>query len=355
MILKINDRLRTQKVDFFNNFQFSLRYDAVGSPFSFGFYFDPDNKQLKDMACIGHYHECTLEHNDELLLTGQLISQGFKSSSKRNLAAFGGYSLPGKLEDVCAAPESYPLQFDGMTLREITSKLLAPLKINFLVDASVASQMDIVYEKTSIKPAEKIKGYLATLCGQRDVILSHNAKGYLIFTKAKTNLKPIIDFNIPKGGLLSTEMDLQFNGQAMHSHITVMKQAGKGGGNAGQFTIRNPYVIDSVYRPLTIIQDSGDDIDTEKAARNALADELRNLALTIDTDRWEVDGKIIKPNNTITVINPEAYLFKKSTWFIEQIDFKGDNKSTTASLKCVLPEVYNGKTPQNLFAGINLH
>lgn len=355
MLLKINDRIRNQKVDFFNSFNFSLRYDAVGSPFSFGFYFDPDNVNLKELACIGHYHECTLEHNNELLLTGQIISEGFKSSSTRQLVGIGGYSLPGMLEDVTADTSSYPLQCDGLTLREIATKLLTPFKIKFMVDPSVSAQMDIAYEKTSPKPAEKIKGYLSSLCGQRNIILSHNESGYLLFTRAKTKLKPIIDFNIPKGGILATEMALDFNGQAMHSHITVMKQASKNSPNAGQFTIRNPYVIDSVYRPITIIQDSGDDIDTEKAARNALADELRNLSLTIQTDRWESGGKIIKPNNTITVINPDIYLFKKSTWFIEQIDFKGDNKETTATLKCVLPEVYNGETPQYLFRGINLH
>jgi prophage tail gpP-like protein len=140
----------------------------------------------------------------------------------------------------------------------------------------------------------------------------------------------------------------------MHSHITVMKQADSNGGNAGEFTIENPYVP-FVYRPKVITQSSGDDNDTEKAARNILSDELKNLKLTIVTDRWEVNGKMLKPNNIISVTNPDIYLYKSADWFIESIDFVGDEKQTTATLHCVLPEVYNGKTPKYLFSGINLH
>ena len=50
-----------------------------------------------------------------------------------------------------------------------------------------------------------------------------------------------------------------------------------------------------------------------------------------------MDNKILKPNNIITVTNPEIYLFKKSNWFIESIDYKGDQNINTAVLNCVLP------------------
>lgn len=352
MELYINDRIRNRKVSFFNNFSLNLKYDSVGSAFSFGFYFDPDNQEHKELACIGHYHTCQLYHNDELLLTGIILSEGFSSGPVRQMVNFSGYSLPGVLEDCNIPPDLYPLQSDGLSLKQIAGKLIKPFGLTMAVDAAVTAKMNSVYAKTTAKETDTIKGYLTELAAQKNILVSHNEKGELLFTEAKARMKSIFHFedNIP-----GTTMQLTFNGQAMHSHITVMKQANSQGGNAGEVTVRNPYVINSVYRPKVITQNSGDDIDTTQAAKNALADELKNLSITINTDRWEINKKIIKPNNIISITNKEIYLYKKSDWFIEEVTLTGDNTKTVAALKVVLPEVYNGLTPQYLFQGINLH
>jgi prophage tail gpP-like protein len=222
-----------------------------------------------------------------------------------------------------------------------------------VVDPSVASLMDKQYDKTTASESQTIKGYLTELAAQKNIIISHNQYGNVLFTRAKTKQQPILNYG-EVGGAPFTNMNLSFNGQAMHSDITVIRQATKNNPNSGRATVKNPYVP-YVYRPKVVVQTSGDDIDTEQAARNVLSAELKNLRLTIETDRWEIDGKIIKPNSIISVVNPKVYLFKKSNWFVESIDFKGDNKKTIATLNCVIPEVYNNDTPTYLFKGINLH
>lgn len=354
--LKINDRIRNRKVDFFNNFTLSLKYDSIGSTFGFGFYFNPDNTELKELMCIGHYHECTVVYNDETLLTGFILSQNFSSSSTRQFVQITGYSLPGVLADCCIPPNIYPLQSNGLSLKQIAQKLIQPFKLRMKIDSSVISLMNSTFKVSTANETQTIENYLTSLASQKNIVVSHTELGEVLFTKAKTKQTPILDFNVPAGkSIPGTDMTLNFNGQAMHSHITVMKQADSDGGNASEHTIRNPYVINSVYRPITLTQSSGDDNDSSKAAKTALSAELKNLKLTITTDRWVVDGKILKPNNLITVINPEIYLYTKSTWFIESIDFTGDNTKTTAVLTCVLPEVYNNETPKYLFKGINLH
>ena len=64
---------------------------------------------------------------------------------------------------------------------------------------------------------------------------------------------------------------------------------------------------------------------------------------------WELNGAVIKPNQIITVRNPELYLYKKSNWFIESVQLDGDAEQTVATLTCVLPETYNGGTPSYIF------
>jgi prophage tail gpP-like protein len=351
MILKIDDRIRNRKVEFFNNFSLQLKYDSVASTFSFSFLYNPDNQEHVELGVIGHYHIGRLEHNGQLLVTGYILSNVFKDTEKKNLANFSGYSLPGVLEDSSIPVDLYPLQFDGLSLKEIAEKLVSKFDFNIVIDSSVRARMNQVFDVSTANEKQSIKQYLAELASQKNIILSHDEKGNLLFTQAKANQQPILNFD---GGIPFTSMTLKFNGQPMHSHITVMKQASSEGGNAGQSTIRNPYVP-FVFRPKTIIQSSGDDNDTSETAKMVLASELKNFKLTIVTDRWEIDGDIIKPNNIISVTNAEISLFKKTEWFIESVTLTGDEKKTVATLKCVLPEVYNGQTPKYIFEGINLH
>lgn len=353
MVLKINDRFRNRTVKFFNNFTLNLTHNSVSSTFSLDFLFDPENPEHKELACIAHYHECTLEFNGELVVSGYILSQNFKHSQVKEMVSIGGYSKTGVLDDCNIPTNLYPLQFDGLSLRQIAQRLIQPFDLKMQVDSEISALMDKSFDSSNASESQTIKAYLTELARQKNIIISHNAQGDLLFTKSKTNLKPILEFN-STNSIPGTRMDLSFNGQGMHSHITVQKQAGIDGGNAGEYTIKNPYVF-TVYRPTTTTMSSGDDNDIELAARRALSNEIKNLTLSIETDRWLVDGKIIRPNNIITVLSPEIYLFKKSKWFIESVNFKGNNTSTTAVLNCVLPEVYTNEIPVYLFKGINLH
>lgn len=360
MILKINDRFRNRKVLFFNEFSLNLVYNSNASQFRFSFYFDPNNPEHKELACVTHFHEVTLEHKGKLLLTGVITSQQFKTSSVKQMSSFSGYSKPGVLSDCQIPPSIYPLQSDGLSLQQIANKLIQPFRRNYglemVVDPSVQSLMNQTFDTTTANETDTILDYLSGIAKQKNIIISHDEKGRLLFTRAKTDSKPILNFDLSDGKTMpGTTFELNYDGQGMHSHITVQKQASIDGGNAGEETIRNPYVIGSVYRPAVKSQTSGDDNQTQSAAQRALANELKGLTLGIQTDRWMIGDDIVLPNNTISILAPEIYIYRKVNFFIESINFEGNETETTATLNCVLPEVYNGKTPQSIFRKINLH
>lgn len=339
-------KIKGKKVDFFNQFQMSLKFDAIASSFSFLFYYNPENELHKDLIHVGHFHHCTIDHNGETLITGYLVSQTAVDKSTRQLVQLSGYSYGGNLEDSKIPPSIYPLQSDGLTLKEITTKLLNPFGLKFEIDSEVNSKMNQAYSKVTAEATQSVASYLQELASQKGIIVSHLPNGKIYFTKAKTKMKPILDFG---SGIPNTEITLNYSGQGLHSEITVMKQADEDGGNAGQSTVKNPFVI-GIYRPEIRIQTAGTDIDTTTAARTALSDELKNIKLTIATDRWEdSNGKILKPNQIISVQNPNALMPNKMNWFIESVDLIGDSEKTTAVLNCVLPEVYNFSTPVNKF------
>lgn len=375
MELVINDRIRNRVLKFFEKFTIDMKYDSIASTFSFDFLFDPDNQDHKDMACIGHFHICSLKHNDETVLTGYVLSQGFNDMPETELATLGGYSLPGVIEDCQIYPEvsgaalrdidlksteespvldgGYPLQSDGLSLKQIAEKYLSPFRIKMVIDPSVAGLMDQTYDETTAKETQTLKAYLTELASQRNIVITHDQLGRLVFTKPSASKKPVTHF--AKGETKWTSMSLSFNGKDMHSHIRTFQQQDEDEQIGSiESEVLNPYVP-FVFRPRAVVQNSGDANDTENSAKNVLASELKNIRLNIGIHRWDIENKIIRPGEIISVTNPKVYLYKKSNWFVESVHLEGDADSMTARLECVLPEVYTGEVPEYLFKGINLH
>ncbi len=347
MILKIAGKEITD----FNSVDVNIKYDSVASTFSFQYRYDTSDQQLAILNNPASYAECTIEYQNpttrerELLITGTVLNHGYDDTPAAGLNGISGYSKTGVLED-CNIPVSlYPLQSDGKSLVQIIEKLIKPFGISLIVDSAVASRANAIYDVSTAEPSDTIKGYLAKIANQRNILLSHDEKGNLLLTKSFPNGTPKYNFErqIP-----ITASTLTFDGQRMHSEITVIKQASSEGGNAGQSTVKNPYV--KVFRPSVKIQDSGSDNDTDFAAKSALADELRAISLILNVDTWvDNDGKLWKPNTVFTYKNEEVGINKVTKFFIESVQFTGNESQQTAVLSCVVPEVHNTVAPENIF------
>lgn len=353
MILKINDRFTNRTVRFFDQINIGLRFDSVASTFSFNFYFDPNNPDHKDMACVGHFHEVTVEHNGELLISGYLISQKFADSNTKQMAGFAGYSKSGVIEDVNIPLNAYPIQTQGLSVRSIAQRLLSYFKIGLIDQVGLNEEI----QDSKANETQTIKAYLTELTSQRDVVLSHDAKGNVVFAKANTRQAPIMIFDSTRQDnevIPFTSMELNINGQQLHSHISVIGEASTNeGDDASEVTVRNR-IVQGVFRPKVLKQTTGTDVTALKAAELARKAELRAITLTIQTDRWEIDGKVIKPNSIISVKNPNCYIYKPTKFFVESVNLVGNTQAMTATLTCVLPEAYAGGEP-TIFSGINVH
>lgn len=359
MKLKIDHRIGVVDVKFFSKFTLNLKYDSIASTFGAQLYFDPKNPDHAEMACVSHYHECLLEYNGERVFTGYVLSNSFTSKAQKELCSIGGYSKPGVFED-CDIPTSlYPLQVDGMSFREITQRIIAPFNIGLVVDGvarnnsnqlfTLDEKLDKKIEKTNAEESKNIKSFLTDLAVQRNIVLSHDARGNLLFTEPKTTQEPL--FHVEKG-VIVTDIKMNFNGQGIHSQIEVIRQADSSGSEGGKAIIYNPY-CPIVFRPKVVVQSSGDESTLEEFAQQQLAAELKNVTVTVEVDRWDIDGKLIKPNNIITIKSPENYIYEKTRFFIESVSLNIDSEKETATLNCVLPEVYNRQVPKNIFVDVH--
>lgn len=139
---------------------------------------------------------------------------------------------------------------------------------------------------------------------------------------------------------------MTFNGQALHSHITVKQQADdQEGSNGSETTIRNPLLPVGkglVYRPRVVVINAGDQFTVGQAARYELGKEIRDaVPLVISMAKIDIDGKIISPNNTIKMKDPNQFLYNSSVWFIQEVEIIANQNEEKSTLNCVMPFGYD--------------
>jgi len=344
-IVKINGR----SYENFQDLEISKTFDSAASTFSFNGKFDTNNAAHRRIFKPLTYNKVEIFDDSTLLLTGTILSHRFSPSSNDELVPVSGYSLPGVLGDVSVPPEKYPLEVNQKSLIDITKNLIDKFNIGLVVDPSVSDDANKLYEKSTAKDKQSIGNYISQLASQRNIIVSHTPKGELLFTRPSKNTASIATY---REGMPTLKFDLSVNGQGMHSQLTVQKQAAIGSDLQGDETINNPLI--TAFRPRVIEQTKGDAGDTPNAARNAIAAELKNISLTIETDRWIwFDGRVISildVNNYIDVIAPRLYMANRVNWFVSGIIFEETAQGRKATINAVLPETFNGETPKNIFS-----
>ena len=335
MIIKINGR----NVDFFTGVSIQLKLDSIASVFQFKARFNPENDDHKEIFKPLQFHKVEIFNNDKILIfTGTILNTAFESNSGTNLVSISGYSLSGILEDCTIPVSQYPLQSDNLNLKDIANRLCGLFDIGLVIDSSVTNEVNRPYKKTTASPTDTIKGYLAKLTSQRNILLSHDAKGRVVMFKPNSESKPKYFFN--KENTLS--MSSSFNGQSLHSEINVVRQPS--GENAGVSTVDkvvNPLI--EKYRPTTKVLSSGEDTDTKKAADNELASELEAIQVKIELNYLLED---IKPGDIVNVHNHEIYAFAYSRYMVKDVSYSYDEKSDKTTMNLVLPETYTGDIPK---------
>lgn len=335
--------------DFFNKVSIDLKYGFSASSFSFSALFDAESATHRRLFRPLTYQVVRVISNlDERLITGNVLTTKTTRTSVQTLSSLSGYSRTGFLSDCSIPIENYPLQYTNLTFRELAEKLIDPFNIRLIVNNDNGVANEVIPEITT-NASSNIYSFLSEIAAQRNLVLTHTPFGNLLLDQPAVNRAPVATFD---ESIPSTEISLNINGQAMHSPITVLKQADIINDNASETSISNPLV--GVFRPKVAEQNIGNDVTVEDAARNVRANELRNIRLTIKTDRWQWlnngQPQTMTPNNIIQVTSPDNFIFRPTRFFVEQVNLSLDHNQETAVLRCVLPEVFTNQNPRSIFA-----
>lgn len=335
--IKINGK----KISFFSEVKINLLLDSVASVFSFKARFNPENDDHKELFKPLQYQTVEIyNQGGELILTGTCLNHSFVSDSKNNLVAVSGYSKSGVLEDVCVPVSAYPLESLNRSLKDIAQRLCGLFGVGLIIDASVAGLSAQVYPSTETNPTDTVKTYLSKLTSQKNIVLSHDAKGNVVLFKPNDKMTPRYFFNQDN----IEKATANFSGQGMHSLISVVRQpSDENSGSETVDTITNPLI--KSYRPVTKTLSSGEDTDTSNAANNELANELKNIQHKITLVGYFDD---IFPGDIVNIHIHEVYSFAYSRYMVSEVGLNFDTKQEMTELTLVLPETYTGKQPKDI-------
>lgn len=337
MKIKINGTY----IKFFDEVRISLSLDSVASTFSFVGRYNPDNPLHRKVFKPLSFSKVEIFNDeDQLLLTGTIINHNFNSEARPELWSLSGYSRAGVLEDVNIPYHLYPLESLQRNLKDITERLIAPFGIKLVIDPSVSNDAGTVFEKSVASPSESIKNYLSKIASQRNIVMSHNARGDLVFFRPNTKGAPKARFN--QNNTLG--MGMSTRGQGLHSSISVLRQPSDEASNISPVdTVKNPLI--PVTRPSVHVLSSGSDTATKSAADNELGAELKNIEFTLKLERLEN----LSPGDIVEVQNEEIFLFEYTRLMISSVAITETTESSGMVLYMVLPESFTGEQPKNVF------
>lgn len=349
-----------KQVDFFTSGKIDFKLDSVASTFAFQARFSANNVDHQQIFKPLQYLPVEIfSDSGKLLLTGTILNHVFNSDSKRHLVGVSGYSKCGILENVQIPVKNYPLQYNGLTLEEITKKVCSFFGVGYVVRdsndltaktgladkkafysdpsvfAGLKNKLNSKIKKIEIGPTETAKGILAKIAAQKNVILSHTEKGEVFYFVPDLLQKPKYFFDKKN----TLEMSSNFNGQEMHTEINVVRQPSKE--NSGAVTVDKAIntLIQGIYKPTTKILSSGEDTDVKIAADNELGSELKNISYNV-----KLQGLFdqLYCGEIVNVHNHYIYCYAYNRMMINGISFSFDEKGEYTELSLCLPEVYSG-------------
>lgn len=360
MQIKVNGKF----YNYFNSVVISTTLDTLASVFAFTAFYDPANPDHVILFRPLTYYKIEFFNDDGgLIMTGTVVHWNFKSSAESNLVQLAGYSLPGVLED-CQVPYSlYPLESDGRSLAQIIARLIKPFALKMIVYEIVSKEANQIIAKTVAKVDETIKDYLCKVANQKNVVLSHDIHGNIILFRP--DIKAPAKLSLTAQNTIG--MDLDIDGQKLHSTITTLRQPSRGDGendftNEDDASVTNPddpggkvFKISSIntvanplvkaYRPYVDRLTKLSFYDTQRAALNMRAAELKNIRVSFSLN----DQPPISVGDIIEVLNPEIFINVTARMVLESTVISQNNERKVMSGTLVLVETFNGDEPQNIF------
>lgn len=315
-------------------------YSSVG----FKAPFEHTRKEFREAFRPFSFKPVELQIKLETIFKGTLHDINPPCSAEEKSITVTAQSLPAVLAQ-CDMPANVlatagGLEFKKLGLRAICEACALPLglKIDFQADEGTP------FPKVKIDTDKKVHDFLTELTKQRNVVMSNTADGQLLVWQSVKSGLPVVDF--VQGVSPLSRVVPSFSPSEYFSEMTgfATKKRGKA---PAKWTEKNPW-LSKPLRPHTFRLDDTERADAPEATKAKLARMFGAMA------SWRIEnlptwrdpkGKLWQPNTLITLLCPDAMVYRKTTMLIRRVELHQDKDNESASLEVVLPGAFSGEMP----------
>lgn len=304
--------------------------------------FEPERQEFRQRFEPFSFKPVEAYVSGALLFTGTLIDVAPDITPDRRAISVTCHARPDVLSNCTMPPSAFPLEVNGLTLRQIAERICEPFDLAVQFDGPRGA----AFRRVALKPDEMPQRFLADLAKQRNMVVSNTADGALHLLQSAAPGRPVA--RLREGHAPLSSVRPRFEPQSYFSEVTGLRksQAGRLG---AKHTVRNPW-LPSVARPHTFAVDDADRGDIPEATRAKLGRMFGNMvSYSVEVPTWrDPNGDLWKPNTTVTLEAPGAMVYRETELLIRTVTLQQTPDSATATLDLVLPGAFSGEAPEVL-------
>lgn len=305
--------------------------------------FDHEREEVRRAFQPLMFPQVTATVGDELVLTGRVKDVSPSVDAGSASIAVCIYSLAHDLTEQCAPAESLGLEFNGLDLRQIAQSMVTPaIGVSLFFDDTPGAK----FARVKCEPDGIIHNFLVDLALQRGFVLSNLANGDLLFRSEGPTGRPVARLEGQPLGKVTAAFEPAHWFSTMTGRAS--KRAGKGG---ARYTQPNPLYRADNPRAFTLTVGDTEAADVPKAVKAAIGRMIASVVTyTVDDlPGWrDPQGNLWIPDTTVTLLAPEAMIYRETELLIRSVKLKQTAETETASLGLVLPGTFGGTLPKEL-------
>lgn len=300
--------------------------------------FEPERAEFRSTFRPFSFKLVELYVHDNRVFNGVLLGVEPKIEPDSRTVEVSCYSHPAVIADCTMPASSFPLELNGLTLRQIAETLIEPFGPAVLLDGPEGA----VFRRVAIKPDENVLQFLVTLAQQRELVITDTGDGAIRFLKSTSGGSPVAQLREGEPPLVAVSPT--FSPQAYFSEITGIAKT-RAGRLGSHYTVQNPWL--ESLRPHAFELADTDDPDVPTATHAKLGRMFGNmLAVTIEVPTWrDPRGQLWTPNTTLMLEAPGAMIYRATEFLIRKVTLRQTADSITSSLELALPGAFSGEAP----------
>jgi len=344
---------------FWESLSIQDRFDGISS-FKFNAPFDSVFPAFKDIFKPFTYKPIQIYVGGETRFTGTVVAIRPTIEADRKTVSVSGYATPGVLQDCTpfAPNDDYQLEFNNFGIVEIAYSLGIPFGVQAI--GGLGANDAAIFKRVAIEPNERVMPFLAGLARQRNLIISNDPSGELLFyQESPVPSSPESVFGPSGLGQLVATLEEgfqpllnvspSFREQEYYSHITAL-QPYLIGLRVRQYTVKNER-LPTITRPYTFYSNDSTNIAEVQEAAEAKAGYMFANAVeySVEVNTWRTSsGQLWKVGDFISLKAPDAMIFKPYTFLIRGVNFIRTSTATKAVINLVIPGSFSGKVPESM-------